>query len=141
MLVRDIMCPDPVCCIPSTSLLNVVKLMTENDCGAIPVLDKGELVGIVTDRDIACRGFLKGVNPISLPVSDVMTRSVVSIEDDDTVEHAVQIMESEQVRRLPVRRGGEIVGIVSQADLVGKLPPAKAGELVREISRSTLMAL
>src|SRR5437763_12975037 len=65
-LARDVMTPDPACCTPNTTLDEVAKLMAQNDCGEIPVVDVGDtVVGVVTDRDIVCRVVAEGKNPIA----------------------------------------------------------------------------
>jgi CBS domain-containing protein len=134
MLVKELMSPDPVSCAPDTPLRKVAQLMAENDCGAIPVCEERHVVGIVTDRDIVTRGFLKGTDPQTLPVSDVMTRNLMTVREDDNLEHALRIMEAEQVRRLPVTQGPVLVGMLSMTDLADHLPERKAGELLREVS-------
>ncbi len=134
MLVNELMSSDPICCSPDTQLLTVARLMAENGCGAIPVCQDGHVVGIVTDRDIVTRGFRQGVNPQTLPVSEVMTRNLVTVHDDDKVEKAVQLMESRQVRRLPVTQDGLLVGMISITDLAEQLSEHTAGELLREVS-------
>ncbi len=65
-LARDVMTPDPTCCTPTTTLDQVAKLMAQNDCGEIPVVDTADqLIGVITDRDIVCRVVAEGKNPIS----------------------------------------------------------------------------
>ena len=60
-LARDVMTPDPACCTPNTTLDEVAKLMAQNDCGEIPVVDPGDqIIGVVTDRDIVCRVVAEG---------------------------------------------------------------------------------
>lgn len=105
MLVKELMTPDPISCTPETPLQKVAQLMLENNCGAIPVCEGRHCVGMVTDRDIVTRGFLRQIDPRIVPVSDVMTRNLQVVHDDESVERALQIMESEQVRRLPVTQG------------------------------------
>lgn len=134
MLVRELMTPDPVRVTPASPLRKVAQLMVENDCGALPVCERDHVIGIVTDRDIVTRGFLKGLDPTTLPVSDVMTRNLMTVQADDRIEHAIQIMESEQVRRLPVVDEDRLVGMLSITDLADHLPERKAGELLREVS-------
>src|SRR5579864_655442 len=134
MQIRDIMTKAPTCCSPDSTLDKVAKLMLDHDCGEIPVCDGTRLVGVITDRDVVCRAFIKGKNPLNLVAGDIMTRKVVSITENDTVDEALRIMENLQLRRIPVTRDGKIVGIVSQADVIAKLPDAKVVELLRAIS-------
>jgi CBS domain-containing protein len=142
MLVKHVMSTAPACCSPDTNLGAVAKLMLEHDCGEIPICDGTKLVGVITDRDIACRGFLTGKNPLDVPVKDVMTRTVFTISPDDPIDLALDEMEKYQVRRLPVvDHSGKVIGMVSQADVVGKVPPAKAVELLKAISKKVTPAM
>ena len=134
MLVKELMSPDPAFCTPQTTLHDVARLMVENDCGAIPVCDGQHVVGIVTDRDIVTRGLARDLDPNTVAVSEVMTRNLMIVHDDDPLERALQIMESEQVRRLPVVQGPALVGVLSMTDLAEHLSERKAGELLREVS-------
>jgi CBS domain-containing protein len=135
MLVRELMSPDPIFCTPDTELARVAKLMTENDCGAIPVCTGSHVVGIVTDRDIVTRAFCQSGNPSTLAVSEVMTRNLVVVQADDRVERAVELMEDRHVRRLPVLEEElGLVGMISITDLADHLAERQAGELLREVS-------
>jgi CBS domain-containing protein len=134
MLICELMTPNPICCSPETPLRRVAQLMKENDFGALPVCREGHVVGVVTDRDLVTRGFVAQGDPSLLPVSEVMTRNLVLVNDDDRVERAVELMESRKVRRLPVTRDGLLVGMISITDLADHLPERKAGELLREVS-------
>lgn len=119
--VRDLMTPDPICCPPQTSLDAVARLMLENDCGAIPIIENEQsrrLVGIITDRDIVCRVVAQEIPPCSTMVHQVMTRDVATLRPEAKIEDCVRLMARHQVRRIPiVDASGAIVGIVAQADL------------------------
>lgn len=136
MRVRDIMKFAPVTADLRTPICDVAMLMVEFDCGEVPVTDRGRLAGVVTDRDIACRVVAAGRDPFTTLIKDVMTAEPVSIGPDKAVTAAVRLMESAQIRRLPVvdERGG-VVGIISMTDLCDCMPHWSAGELLREISR------
>jgi len=137
MKVKDIMTKGPACCGPETRLDKVANLMLENDCGGIPVLDGTKLVGVVTDRDIAVRAFGKMRNPLDVPVKNIMTSDVLSVDEETPIEIAVDLMQERKVRRVPVMRAGKVVGIVAPADLVRVLPPAKFVELMEAVSFHT----
>ncbi|HUJ15772.1 MAG TPA: CBS domain-containing protein [Thermoanaerobaculia bacterium] len=112
------MTAEPICATPETPLQKVAALMTENRCGAIPIVDNGRIAGIVTDRDIVCRAVARGINPQALKASDVMTRRVATIAADQHAEAAEAVMKKRHVRRLlVVDNEGHIVGIVSATDL------------------------
>lgn len=98
------------------SIYDVAQRMKELNVGAIPVVDGNQLVGIVTDRDIVIRGLAENI-PATEPVQKVMTVDVITIKPEQTVRHAVHLMSRHQVRRLPVLKDGQLVGIVALGDL------------------------
>jgi CBS domain-containing protein len=118
MLVKEVMTSSPICCQPSDTLDRVAKLMVEHDCGAVPVCAGTKLVGIVTDRDIACRAIAAGKTPADVPVEEVMTQPVYTVRQNEDVEAAIDQMKTKQVRRLPVLDDkGQLAGIVAPSDL------------------------
>jgi CBS domain-containing protein len=139
MQVREIMTENPVCCSPESSLQNVAKLMAEHDCGEIPVLDEQRRpVGVVTDRDIACRAVAQGRDPSQITARDVMSEPVVTVTPEDSVEECCQRMEENQIRRLPVvDEAGACCGMISQADIARQAPEHELAEVVRDVSRPT----
>ena len=138
-LARDIMTPNPACCGPNTSLDEIAKMMVQNDCGEIPVIDSNDcVIGVVTDRDIVCRVVAQGMNPIGHTAENCMTRPVVTIRENASLEEVMSTMESHQIRRVPViRDGGSCIGIISQADLARTGPKNKVAELICEVSQDT----
>ena len=138
-LARDVMTPDPACCTPNTTLDEVAKLMAQNDCGEIPVVDVGDtVVGVVTDRDIVCRVVAEGKNPIAYTAETCMSQPAVTVQADASIDEVVSTMEKHQIRRVPVVDEQDCcVGIISQADVAWKRPEREVAELVREVSRDT----
>jgi CBS domain-containing protein len=138
-LARDVMTPDPACCSPNATLDEVARLMVQNDCGEIPIVDGSDhLVGVITDRDIVCRAVAEGRNPTGHTVESVMSKPVVSIRADAPLDDVIATMERHQIRRIPVvDDGGCCTGIIAQADLAFEAPPREAAELVRKVSRSS----
>lgn len=117
MKANDIMTPSPYCCSPDDSLRDVAQTMRDNDCGAVPVVENGSVVGIVTDRDLAVRGLAAG-RGADTKVDDVLTRDPCCCSPDDDIHDVERIMADNQVRRVPVVDSeGCCVGIVAQADL------------------------
>jgi CBS domain-containing protein len=137
MKVKHVMTPDPACCSLNMTLDEVAKLMVQNNCGEIPVVDSADRpIGVVTDRDIVCRVVAEGKNPAGHTVQSVMTGPVVTVRADAPIEHVVATMEQHQIRRVPVvDEGGCCTGIIAQADIAASAPPRQSGELVREVSR------
>jgi CBS domain-containing protein len=135
--ISEIMTSDPACCKKDENLQEAAKLMVEHDCGEIPVVDDdGGLVGVITDRDVCCRAVAEGM-PAETRIEEVMTRSVVSVTPDTSLEDCLTSMENSQVRRVPViDDDGKCCGMVSQADIARTGRDAKTAELVQEISRA-----
>jgi CBS domain-containing protein len=138
-LARDVMTPDPACCTPNTSLDEVAKLMAQNDCGEIPVVDPtDQIIGVVTDRDIVCRVVAAGKNPMAYTAETCMSGPVVTVRHDMQLEDVVATMEKHQIRRVPVvDERDSCVGIISQADISWTGGPREVAKLVREVSRDT----
>jgi len=98
-------------------LCDVAALMRDGDMGAVPVVDNGKLIGIVTDRDIVVRAIADGKDA-SASVSEAMTGELFTVGPDDFVFTAVRLMGDKQVRRIPVvNADGELAGIISMADI------------------------
>ncbi|CDO02481.1 hypoxic response protein 1 [Oceanobacillus picturae] len=95
-----------------------IKIMSDNNIGAIPVVDQnGSMVGIITDRDITLRSTAQG-EAANTPVSEVMTaQKIVQGTPDMDVHEAVQLMSQQQIRRLPVTENGHVIGMVALGDL------------------------
>jgi CBS domain-containing protein len=119
MEAQEIMTRDPACCTPDHTVQEAARLMQEHDCGCIPVLDETQrLIGVITDRDLACRCLAAGLGP-ETSVAEVMSLSPSICAPDDDIQYVERIMEERQVRRVPVvDRHGACVGMVSQADVV-----------------------
>lgn len=139
MDVRSVMTTNPTCCTPDTPLKQIAKLMKEHDCGEIPIvasLDTKNPIGVITDRDIAIRTLAEGKNPLDLTANDAMTTPAVTVKADASLADAIELMESKQIRRIPVVDDqGKLTGILSQADLALHTREELTGEVVKEVSR------
>jgi CBS domain-containing protein len=139
MKIKEIMTKSPACCTPETSLREVAAMFVDNDCGAVPVVDSVNSrrpIGIVTDRDIACRAVAKGLNALELTARDCMSSPSVTIPEDASLDEAIKLMEEKRVRRLPVvDERGRCIGVLAQADIALSAARGKTAEVVREISR------
>jgi CBS domain-containing protein len=135
MRIRDAMSVSPVSCAPTTSVPLVARLMAGHDCSAIPVIDSGKVVGIITDRDITCRAVASGDDVRNIVAAECMTRPVVAIDPDETFERAIEVMADNGVHHLPViRPDGTLVGIVAQSDLGRRMSNREFGALTRMTS-------
>ena len=139
MKIKEIMTASPACCTPETSLREVAAMFVDHDCGSIPVVDNLETrrpIGIVTDRDIACRAVAKGLNALELTARDCMSSPSVTVKEDASLDEAIQLMEDNKVRRLPVvDERGRCIGVVAQADIALSAGKGKTAEVVKEISQ------
>jgi len=117
-------------------LQKVARIMRDHDIGCVLVGSKDKVDGILTDRDIVCRGLAIGAPLDCMTAADVMTPDPVSCRLDDTVNQAAFIMEKNQVRRLPVLDGdNHLAGIVSLGDISTHTRHQLAGELIEEVSK------
>lgn len=134
---RDVMTPDPARCTASTTLDQVAKMMVQNSCGEIPVVDVNDrAIGVVTDRDIVCRVVAEGKNPMAHTAESCMSQPVVTVSPDDRLEDVIATMERHQIRRVPVAdEHGCCTGMISQADIARAEPLSEVGGLVREVSQ------
>jgi CBS domain-containing protein len=120
---------------PNTAIAEVAKKMRDEDVGAIPVGENDRLVGMITDRDIACRGVANGGDVKGMKARDVMTKGIVYCRDDEDLDDAVRIMEDKKIRRLPVINGKKrMVGMLSIGDISHAAPRDVTGEVVRAVS-------
>jgi len=142
--VKDVMTPGPACCVPTTPISEVAVLFTQHDCGSIPVVenkDTGRPVGVVTDRDVACRAIAAGRDPAEMRALDCMTAPCITVAEDMALEDCVALMEGHRIRRIVVvNDSGAVCGIVAQADLARRADGGRVAEVVRTISEPTLSA-
>lgn len=134
MKVCDCMTGDLFVVTPDDTIQDAAVAMAEQDVGVLPVTIDQQLVGIVTDRDIAIRGIGKGLGP-DTPIEDVMSRDVQCCFAQQDSAEVLETMSAIQVRRMPVVDDNrKLVGIVSITDLAMAQPP-RAGEALGEIGR------
>jgi CBS domain-containing protein len=129
------MTENPSSCERGTSVAEVAKVMAREDIGPVPIVEGGKLVGVVTDRDLVVRVLAEGRDPQSTTAGEVASSDVVTVSPDASLDEALQLLASHQVRRLPVVENDRLVGIVAQADVARHAEEVKTGEVVEEISR------
>jgi CBS domain-containing protein len=134
MNIREVMTPNPRTVSPSDSIQNAACIMRDEDAGAVPVVDNGRTIGIVTDRDIVVRVVAEGGH-LSRPVRDIVTGNLVSATPDMSTREAAELMSEHQIRRLPVVENVRLVGIVSIGDLAVKEgKDGRIGDTLQHIS-------
>jgi len=103
---------------PQATVFSALQLMSEKDVGALLVVDKGKLVGIFSERDYARKVILKGKSSKDTNVSQLMTREVLYIEPQSSIEDCMALMTNKRVRHLPVMENRRLTGIVTIGDVV-----------------------
>ena len=135
---REIMTRNVKTACREMTLRDVAALMRDGDMGAMPVVENGKLVGIVTDRDIVVRAIAEG-RDATVPIGEVMTTEVFSARENDFVFEAIRLMGDRQVRRVPIiNDAGELVGIIAMADVALETEDEREiAETLEEISSGT----
>jgi CBS domain-containing protein len=134
MNIRDVMTPNPQCVSPADSIQSAARIMRDCDTGAVPVVDNGRPVGIVTDRDIVIRA-VAGDGQLNRPVREIVTSSIICASPEMSTHEAADLMSEHQVRRLPVVENERLVGIVSLGDLaVKEAKDKRIGDTLEHIS-------
>jgi CBS domain-containing protein len=105
---------------PKETISSTIQKLAEHDYGSLPVCnDKGELVGIITERDIVRKCFTSGTDCSRFKVQDVMSRKVVIGSAEDDLDYAINVMKSERIRHLPIVDDRQVIGMISMRDLLG----------------------
>lgn len=119
MKIKDIMTPNPRVATPSTTLAEAAALMLDGDCGILPVIDRGDLVGVVTDRDMYIALATRDRRASELTVAEMAQSPVRTCDVADELQSVLQTMSRFRIRRLPVRgEAGAVVGMVSIDDIL-----------------------
>lgn len=134
MLVREIMTTRIVSVGSSTSVKDAALLMNRHNIGAVPVVDSGNVRGMLTDRDIVLRCVAENRDAGTLKVSDICSQGAVSVSPSQNVSDAMNLMSTEQVRRLPVVENGQIIGMLSFADVAREKSGMELAEAISDIS-------
>ena len=130
----DLMTPAPRTCSTFSTVLEAVMIFRDADCGAVPVTEDGKPVGILTDRDVALAIIEKGELLPELPVSDVMTRGVVTVGVAATLDEIEAKFAQKAIRRLlVVDAGDQLVGIVAWSDVAPYISAQKLGRVVSDV--------
>lgn len=119
MKIRDVMTPNPKTVSPNDTVQAAAQVMQAEDTGAVPVVQNGQVLAVVTDRDIVVRIVAEG-GSFSSPVGNIASKSVVCADPEMSTGEASELMSEHQIRRLPVVENDRLVGIVSIGDLAVK---------------------
>ncbi len=132
---RDIMTTPAETIAPTATLAEAARELRDLNIGSLPILDGGQLVGVVTDRDIVVRGIARGLDPASATVGEIASPEVVTVGPDHDARDVARILAEHQIRRVPVSDGNRVLGIVAQADIARTLGDRLTGDIVEDISR------
>lgn len=103
---------------PDTKVIDALKIMDDKNIGSVLVMDKGEYLGLITERDYSRKIALKGKSSVETRVSEIMTTELPIVKPTDTVDQCMQLMSDKNIRYLPVFDNNRLAGIVSMSDVV-----------------------
>jgi len=133
--VQEAMTPNPTAITPDTTAQEAARLMKTEDVGALPIVEDGRLIGVVTDRDLALRVIAEG-RSLDTPAAEIASKDVITIDAQQGLEEAAGLMAEHQVRRLPVvEEDGGLVGVLAQADVAKAGHDTLTGDVVQKISQ------
>src|SRR4030095_1147996 len=134
--VQEAMSSNPCAIDADKPVAYAAKMMKDEDVGLAPIVEGERLVGTLTDRDIVTRVVAEGKDPQSIPVREVASTSLVTVDPEQDLDEALGVMARHQVRRLPVvEEDGRLVGVLAQADVAREAMDTQTGELVEKISK------
>jgi CBS domain-containing protein len=134
--VQQVMTSQPSSVRRATPVRSAAELMGREDVGSLPVIeDGGDLVGIVTDRDIVVRAVAAGRDVDEVSVGEILTEHPVLVFPDDSLDHAMELMAKHRIRRLPVVYDNQLVGMLAQADVAHEAKDKQAGHVLEAISQ------
>ena len=134
--ISELMSSNPCAIEADKPVAYAARMMKDEDVGLAPIVEGDRLVGTLTDRDIVTRVVAEGRDPQSVAVREVASTDLVTIDPQQDLGEALQLMARNQVRRLPVvEEDGRLIGVVAQADVAREAKDKQTGELVEEISK------
>src|SRR5438874_9586369 len=137
ILVRHAMTESPQTISPEMNAQDAAAMMKTEDVGVLPVVKDGELIGLVTDRDLVVRVLAERKDPQAVALGEICTGSPVTVTPDMRLSEARELMEQHRIRRLPVMKGEELVGILSLGDVAwADASTREVGETTRAVSES-----
>src|SRR5215469_315262 len=114
---------------PNSTVFEAIQLMADKNVGALPVVDSGQLVGMISERDYTRKVSLKGKSSKQTPVREIMTQEVVTMHVADSIAECMRVMTECRIRHLPVMEGEKMIGLVSLGDLVKWVISAQAATI------------
>lgn len=137
MKVREIMSNRVLSLRHNDTVSQAAELLCKNNVGSLPIVTDGELVGMLTDRDIVLRCVAGRSDATQMRIGEIMSTKLVTVSPEDSVEHAMELMAEHRIRRLPVVEKTRVVGMLSLADVARANVGRMLAETVEEISANT----
>ena len=122
MFVKDIMAKDVVSIEHDNTVLDACKKFKQHNLGSLVVVNRGVIVGIVTERDMIERVMVHQKNPKKTKVKDIMSKDIITIHASAKIEQAAELMKKHRIKKLPVILNNEFVGIITVTDLANVMP-------------------
>ncbi|MGC8644637.1 MAG: cyclic nucleotide-binding/CBS domain-containing protein [Thermoplasmata archaeon] len=116
--VSEVMSRSPIAVLSSLTVREAAEVMKEKGVSSLLIQEGGEYIGIVTERDIVTKVASEGLDPAGVKVREIMSSPLIYVDADSPLEIAAEIMWKRKIRRLPVRRGGKVVGLLTENDIV-----------------------
>ena len=110
-----------VCVAPTDTVYRALQLMAENNVGAVMICDNDHILGIFTERDYCRKIILMGRSSVGTPIKDIMTKKMITVKFDQSLEDCIELMTKHHIRHLPAEDGEKVVGIVSMRDVMEAL--------------------
>lgn len=117
---------------PEAMVLDALKIMAEKNVGALPVIEAGQVVGVISERDYARKVVLQGRSSVGTPVRAIMSSPVVTADSQQSIERCMAVMTDSHLRHLPVLEAGQLIGLLSIGDLV-KQASVEQASLIQQL--------
>lgn len=131
--IQQVMTKDPIVLRSDASVAQAAMAMKDHWIGAVVVMENGRPCGIITDRDITVRAVAVGKDPSRTPIADVCSRAIASVAPAQSIDDAIKVMKSRDVKRVLVMSGDQLAGIVSLGDLAAR---GEASDVQLDLSRA-----
>lgn len=116
---------------PTDTVYRALQLMAENNVGSVVVCNDGQMVGIFTERDYCRKVILMGRSSLNTPLHEIMTKDMITVRPNQTLEECLKLMSKYHIRHLPVEDGGKLVGVVSMRDVMEMIISMKEDRIER----------
>ena len=116
---------------PTDTVFRALQLMAENNVGSVIVSDGGQMVGIFTERDYCRKIILMGRSSLNTPMDEIMTKKMITVQPNQTLEECLELMTRYHIRHLPVEEGGKLVSVVSMRDVMEMIISMKEDRIER----------